>query len=83
MSPINGLRHEPVGDTNGWYIWAGPELSQDPDFFTPLHVHHLGEWCPQVLPYLALPPGSRFLIAEGYEDVWHDEALLSDPHVGR
>jgi hypothetical protein len=21
--PINGLRHPPAGDTNGWYIWSG------------------------------------------------------------
>ena len=21
--PINGLRHPPAGDTNGWYIWCG------------------------------------------------------------
>jgi hypothetical protein len=72
------LRHRPVGDTNGWYIWAGAELSQDPDFFIPLHVEHLEEWCPEVLPFLALPPGSRFLLADGYEDVWHDAELLRD-----
>ncbi len=27
---------------------------------------------PEVLPYLALPPGWRFLIADGYEDGWFD-----------
>ncbi len=44
--PINGLRHPPVGDTSGWYIWAGEgEPSEDPDFFVPLHVAHLSEWC--------------------------------------
>ena len=76
LMPLNGLRHRPEGDTTGWYIWAGEELSADPDFFVPLHVEHLGEWCPQVLPYLALPPGWRFLIAPGYEDVWPDDSLL-------
>ena len=30
--PINGLRHPPEGDTTGWYIWAGEQLSDDPDF---------------------------------------------------
>ncbi|WP_459166268.1 hypothetical protein [Sinorhizobium meliloti] len=24
-----------------------------------------------------MPPGWRFLIANGYEDVWYDETLLS------
>jgi hypothetical protein len=75
--PLNGLRHASEGDTCGWYIWAGEgEPSDADDFFQPLHVHHLWERCPEVLPYLALPPGWRFLIAPGYEDVWYDPALL-------
>ena len=41
--PLNGLRCHPVGDTSGWYIWAGEEWSDDPDFFVPLHIHHLAE----------------------------------------
>src|SRR5260221_2334301 len=32
LMPVNGLRHKPEGDTSGWYIWAGQELSNDPDF---------------------------------------------------
>lgn len=74
--PINGLRHPPSGDTTGWYIWAGEELSDDPDFFVPLHAAHLAEWCPAVVRFLALPPGWRFLVADHYEDVWRDPALL-------
>ncbi len=76
LQPINGLRHPPEGDTTGWYIWAGEELSDDPGFFAPLHVSHLEEWCPAVLKYLGLPPGYRFLIAGEYEDVWEDRSLL-------
>lgn len=77
LLPINGLRHPPEGDTTGWYIWAGEELSQDPDFFVPLHVEHLAEWCADALPFLGLPPGWRFLLADGHEDVWEDESLLN------
>src|SRR5687768_14813997 len=35
LLPVNGLRHPPVGDTSGWYIWAGegspasPHAAQD------------------------------------------------------
>jgi hypothetical protein len=47
-------------------------MSKDSDFFVPLHVTHLHEWSSGVLPYLALPPGWRFVIADGYEDVWFD-----------
>ena len=71
------MRHEPEEGTTGWFIWAGEELSDDPDFFVPLHVEHLAEWSPDVLPYLALPPGWRFLLAPDYEDVWLDASLLS------
>jgi hypothetical protein len=74
--PINGLRHPLEGDTTGWYIWAGEQFSTDPDFFVPLHVEHLKEWCPLVLKYLGLAPGWRFLVANGYEDVWQDITLL-------
>lgn len=73
--PINGLRHPIIGDASGWYIWAGEDISKDENFFVPLHVEHLGEWCPQVLKYLGLPPGSRFQIADNYEDVWEDKSL--------
>jgi hypothetical protein len=73
--PLHGMRIWPEGDTCGWYIWAG-EFSEDPGFFVPLHVAHLAEWVPLVLPYLALPPGRRFLVAEGYEDVWADSQIL-------
>jgi hypothetical protein len=76
IEPLNALRHMPAGDTTGWYIWAGGEPEADPDFFVPLHVAHVGVWCPQILPYLALPPGFRVLLGPGYEDVWDDPALL-------
>lgn len=76
VMPINGLRHPPEGDTTGWYIWAGEELSTEPDFFKPLHAEHLPAWCPQVQKYLGLLPGWRFLITDDYEDVWYDESLL-------
>lgn len=75
--PVNGLRHPPEGDASGWYLWAGEELSSDPEFFRPVHIEHLNEMRPEVVKYLALPPGWRFLIAGDYEDVWYDESLLN------
>ena len=74
----NGLRHPVEGTTCGWYLWAGEgELDQSPDYFQPVHVEHLRERCPEILPYLGLPPGWRFLIAPGYSDVWDDPGLLT------
>ena len=77
--PLNGLRHPPTPTSSGWYLWAGTELSDAPDFFDPLHGVHLTERCPDILPYLALPPGWRFLFAPGHEDVWFDPLLLETP----
>ncbi len=75
--PLNGLRIHPEGDFTGWFIWAGRgEPLTDADFFKPLHVIHIKEWCPEIIPYLGLPPGWRFLIAPNHEDVWFDENLL-------
>ena len=76
--PINGLRHKEENGTNGWYIWCGEEMSQAEDFFSPLHIEHITEYLPEVVEYLDLPPGYRFLIdGNNYEDVWYDEELLN------
>ena len=74
--PLHALRHTPEGDTCGWYIWGGQHLPDDREFFQPLHVSHLHDQCPSLLPYLALAPGWRVLLAPGQEDVWYDESLL-------
>lgn len=74
--PLNGLRVEVEGGTCGWYVWGGEGMSEADDFFLPLHVEHLAERCPEIIPYLGLAPGWRFIIAPGYEDVWYDESLL-------
>lgn len=71
--PVHGLRISLTG-TCGWFIWCG-ERSDDADFFQSLHAGHVAEYLPLVEPYLSLPPGYRFVIAEGYEDVWFDPAL--------
>ena len=75
--PLNGLRHPPEQGTNGWYIWRGDVLGEAEDFFKPLHTAHLEDWCPEAVPFIGLPPGWRFLVAPGHEDVWYDAALLS------
>jgi len=74
-APLNALRHTPESGTCGWYVWGG-EYSADPDFFQPLHVHHLVQHAPQLIPFLALAPGWRVLLAPGRTDVWQDASLL-------
>jgi hypothetical protein len=73
--PLNALRHPVEGRGNGWYVWRGP-MGEDADFFAPVHIEHIGDHAPELVPYLALPPGWRVLLAPDHEDVWFDEALL-------
>jgi hypothetical protein len=76
--PLNGLREplDPESDSlSGWWIWNGERDIQSLELDA-MHVTHLAERCPEVLPYLGLPPGWRFLIAPGHEDVWFDGGLL-------
>jgi hypothetical protein len=75
--PLNGLRHAAEAGTCGWYIWGGTDFPEDSEFFQPVHVAHLGDHCPAALPFLALPPGWRFLVADEYVDVWQDSKLLN------
>ncbi len=76
IKPINGLRHPPSPGATGWYFWCGETLSDAPDFFHPLCVDHLVEMLPLAAHLLGLPPGYRFLIADGYEDIWFDKSLF-------
>jgi hypothetical protein len=76
LLPLNALRHPAEHGTCGWYIWGG-EFSYDDDFFQPLHVCHLVEHLPALVPYLGLAPGWRVLLAPGHIDVWYDPMLLA------
>lgn len=75
--PLHAVRLSPENGTCGWYIYGGA-YSPDADFYQPLHVAHLIERCPNIIPYLALPPGWRVLLAPDYEDVWFDGELLKN-----
>lgn len=78
MIPINGLRHPVEKGTTGWYIWAGQEFSHDADFFKPYHLEHVINLKPEIIKYLGLPPGYRFLIdGKDYVDIWFDQTLLN------
>lgn len=74
--PLNGLRHPAEVGATGWFIWSG-EFSDDENFFKPLCVEHLLQIRPDIVIYLGLDVGFRFLIdSNGYQDVWYDESLL-------
>jgi len=74
--PIHGLRHVVRDETCGWYIWRG-EYSEDPNFFSPIHVKQ-SDYCEEAIKFLGLPPGWRFLTESDHEDVWFDNNLLEN-----
>ena len=74
---LNGVRIVPSGDACGWYLWAGDELAEPPEFYIPLRAQNIETWAPRAMAYLGLPPGWRFLLREDRIDVWKDLTLLS------
>jgi hypothetical protein len=77
VQPLNALRHPPQGQSNGWYVWRGGAIPRDQDdFFVPSHVEHLVDRVPELVPYLALPPGWGVVLAPDYEDLWYDAGPL-------
>lgn len=75
--PLHAVRLQPNKDDCGWYIHGG-ESSDDANFYQPLHVSHVARYCAKIIPYLALPPGWRVLLAPDHEDVWLDEKLIKN-----
>ena len=71
--PIVGLRKKPETEENvSWYIYGG-ELGEGEDFFETMTIKKLQDILPEVLPYLALEEGYRFMIDfDDYEDVWKE-----------
>lgn len=76
QEPIHGLRHPTEQGTTGWFIWTG-DYSEETDFFKPLCAEHLLQMKPELIRFLGLEPGYRFLTDNsGYIDIWKDEQLL-------
>ena len=73
--PINGLRHPHEKGTTGWFIWTG-DYSESDDFFRPMCAERLLQIRPDIIKYLGLEVGYRFIADKnGYEDIWYDEKL--------
>ena len=70
--PIVGIRKKPeAGSKVAWYIYGGELAEGEENLFEIVSVTKLLEIFPDVLPYLALEEGFRFMIDQDeYEDVW-------------
>ena len=72
-TPVHGVRVAQTETTCGWYFHAGDEWSDDVNFYQPLCVEHLAEYCKFALPFLCLPSGWRFMTdGKGFIDVWQN-----------
>jgi hypothetical protein len=70
--PLVGIRKLPDTEGVSWYIYGG-ELAEGFDTFETMTVRELQDILPDVLPYLALDIGYRFMIdGDDYEDVWKE-----------
>ena len=76
QEPIVGIRKKPETEENvAWFIYGG-ELGEGQDIFQTMTVRELQDILPEVLPYLALAEGYRFMIdREDYEDVWKEGSI--------
>ena len=74
QSPIYGTRIAlPENGTVSWFFHCGEHDDAD-GFYQPVHASHLPDMLPQVVDYLALPSGAKFILdRDGYEDVWLEE----------
>ena len=76
-TPLHGVRLRPTETTCGWFVHAGDECSDTPDFYQPLCVEHLVEYCQLAIPFLCLPAGWRFTTdAQGFINVWQDVKIV-------
>ncbi len=61
--PLNALRLSPERGLCGWYVWGGKQASHAPGAFKAIPVANLLRQCPQLMPFLALAPGWKVLLA--------------------
>ena len=74
---IVGIRKKvEAGSKVAWYIYGGELEDGEENLFEIVTITQLLEIFPDVLPYLALEEGFRFMIdQDDYEDVWKADAL--------
>ncbi|MDI9871910.1 immunity protein Imm33 domain-containing protein [Flectobacillus roseus] len=73
--PINGLRRLAEKGSTGWLIWTG-EFSEADNLFQPICAEHLLQQRPEIIKYLGLDVGFRFLSnSKADEYIWYDEKL--------
>lgn len=72
--PVNGVRYMSPSHMTGWWLTTD-EYNDDVKSLKNVHFFHVAFTRPDILKYLALPPGFRFYISQGESGAWFDEQV--------
>lgn len=71
-SEVNGVRYNDEGHMTGWYLTSN-SYNGDISTLSVDHLYHLIKTRPEIVKFLALPPGYRFFHDSLGAEVWKDE----------
>ncbi|TZG00040.1 hypothetical protein FW781_08980 (plasmid) [Chryseobacterium panacisoli] len=69
---IEGIRYDSPQDESGWYLLTD-DYNDDIKSLKMVHFYHVAFARPDILKYLAIPFGYRFLMEEGKIEIRQDE----------
>ncbi|MEJ5049765.1 hypothetical protein WH221_07980 [Chryseobacterium culicis] len=69
---IEGIRYDSPQDESGWYLITD-DYNNDIKSLKMVHFYHIAFARPDILKYLAIPLGYRFLMKEGKIEIHQDE----------
>lgn len=73
--PFEMLRHPALENASGWWF-LDHRYDGDTSKAEGHHLAHIAQWRPEILPYLALPPGSVVRVGHEGDVVSFDDSLL-------
>lgn len=77
---IQGVRYEEGGDQSGWLLYCKEQDldTLNEDGFLTLHLYELTLKRPDILKFLALPTGYRFILKGNEYNAWKDKSLFTN-----
>lgn len=69
---IEGIRYDSPQDESGWYLITD-DYNDDIKSLKMVHFYHVAFARPDILKYLAIPFGYRFIMKEGNIEIYKDE----------
>lgn len=74
--PIEGKRYIEEWDFSGWYIWSGEE-PQEWNLYNLVSVENLDNYNKELLKFLWLERGTRFIIEQDYMNAEFDYRVFN------